>query len=205
MRHTAPDTLKARIRNSLAEANSSAPLAPVVAPRFRWPWLAAAAIAIAVGSSALTLAVERGRAFTAERQVENELLASHVRSLMPGHLIDVASSNQHTVKPWFNGRVDVSPPVPNLDSLGFPLAGGRLDYIAGRPVAVVSYTRRQHVINVYSWPVQGSRAAGRRAEFENGYHLIGWRNDGIELWAVSDLNARELDQFVAAFTAASGK
>ena len=152
---------------------------------------------IAVASSAGTAAVlNRG---VASRSVADELLASHVRSLMPGHLTDVASSDHHNVKPWFNGRVALSPSVPLLDSAGFVLVGGRLDYVASRPVAVVVYSRRQHVINVYSWPDgdEGDRDAS--ALTAHGYHLVKWRTGDVESWAVSDLNSAELGQFVALF------
>jgi anti-sigma factor RsiW len=118
---------------------------------------------------------------------------------MPGHLVDVASTDQHNVKPWFNGRLDMSPAVPRLDSLGFPLVGGRLDYVTGRPVAVVVYGRRQHMINVFSWPTTDASSLAPMASTENGYHLVHWRTGGTDVWAVSDLNLAELQQFVAAF------
>jgi anti-sigma factor RsiW len=127
----------------------------------------------------------------------DEVLASHIRSLLPGHLTDIASNNQHNVKPWFAGRVNLSPPVPRLDSLGFPLVGGRLDYVAGHSAAVVVYTRAQHVINVFWWaPLDGEpdeRGAGVASD--NGYHLISGRRDGLQYWIVSDVNVAELQQF----------
>ncbi|MGH7625922.1 MAG: anti-sigma factor family protein [Gemmatimonadaceae bacterium] len=219
-RHAAPDVLRARIRGALAETMT--PVAPVVpatpmtpvtpvtpvtreAPRAPTrrasPWwrLAAAGIAIAVASSALTYSVAGRR--NVSNSASEELFASHIRSLMPGHLTDVVSTNQHNVKPWFDGRVDVSPSVPNLDSLGFPLVGGRMDYVAGRAVPVVVYSRRQHMINVYEWAQIGSATAPSEST-RNGYHLVGWRRDGLEYRAVSDLNTKELDEFVAAYTAA---
>jgi len=188
--HRAPDVLKARIRAAIAE-DAARPRR-----RSRWHWLplAAAGLVIAAVSSAATLlAVHRG---SAADQVATAVLESHVRSLLPGHLLDVASNNQHNVKPWFDGRIDLSPSVPSLDSAGFPLAGGRLDYVASHPAAVVVYTRRQHVINVYSWAEPGADAAPVTAE-SHGYHLVSWRNGGVEFWAVSDLNIGELAQLVA--------
>jgi anti-sigma factor RsiW len=192
VRYTAPDVLKARIRSALASPHSADP-----APRATRSWwrLAVAGIAIAAASSLLTLAAARR---TATHDVTEELLASHVRSLMPGHLIDIASTDQHQVKPWFNGRVDLSPPVPNLDSAGFPLVGGRADYIAGHQVPVIVYGRRRHIINVYAWPSAGSDPSDEAAT-RNGYHLVHWRRDGVDYWAVSDLSSPELHAFVELF------
>jgi anti-sigma factor (TIGR02949 family) len=191
VRYPAPDVLKARIRSALSRESAS-----LVPARRRWWRLAAAGAAIAVASSALTFAtVHRAEMNT----VTDEVLASHIRSLMPGHLVDVASTDQHNVKPWFNGRVDLSPPVPKLDTAGFVLIGGRLDYLRGRSVAALVYSRRQHMINVYAWPESGADAAAAVTSAAHGYHLVHWQQDGEELWAVSDLNAAELSQFVALF------
>ena len=200
VRHSAPDVLKARIRSALAQPNAFDPPAPPAPPaRLRWVRLAAAGVMIAVTSSALTFAASRG---SASRSIADEVVASHVRSLMPGHLTDVASTNQHNVKPWFNGRLDLSPVVPNLDSAGFPLIGGRLDYLDGHTVAAVVYARRQHMINVYSWPKGGPDIRPADKATEKGYHLLAWRRDGIESWVVSDLNRAELTEFVRVFMAA---
>jgi len=198
VRHSAPDVLKARIRTALAQPNAfDQPARPV---RRNWTRLAAAGVSIAMVSSALTFATLSRK--TGSHSIADELVTSHVRSLMPGHLTDVASTNQHNVKPWFNGRIDLSPLVPSLDSIGFPLIGGRLDYLDGRAVAAVVYARRQHVINVYSWPVSGPDIAPVNRTTEKGYHLVEWRRDGLEAWAVSDLNRAELTEFVRAFMAA---
>jgi anti-sigma factor RsiW len=203
MRYEAPDVLKARIRASLARPEAEIVAAPRAVPFYRamkWPTALAAAAVVAVLSSAVTLSIANRNA--AGDSLQQELLASHIRSLMPGHLTDVASNDQHNVKPWFNGRVDMSPTVPRLDSLGFPLIGGRIDYINGRSVPVIVYTRRQHVINVYSWP---SNAVSDKAETaaSHGYNLIRVPRDGEELWFVSDLNRAELDSFARLFTGKS--
>lgn len=201
VRHTAPDVLKARIRNALAQPNAfDAPPTPQSRSRPAWSRLVAAGIVIAVASSALTFAMMRQG--SASRTAAGDVLASHIRSLMPDHLTDVASTNQHNVKPWFNGRIGLSPPVPNLDSAGFVLVGGRLDYIEGRSVAAVVYSRRQHIINVYAWPTTDRATEAASETSDRGYHLIHWRRDGIEYWTVSDLNRPELDQFIHDFTAA---
>jgi anti-sigma factor RsiW len=198
VRHRAPDVLKARIRGALAETDTG-DTAERSRRDWRSPWarFAAAGVLIAIASSALTFTAMRQPSST--RSTESEVLASHIRSLMPGHLVDIASTDQHNVKPWFNGRLDLSPTVPRLDSLGFPLIGGRIDYVGGRPVAAVVYGRRQHLINVFSWPAVKSSALATNAMTEKGYHLVHWRREGIELWAVSDLNQPELEQFVSAF------
>jgi anti-sigma factor RsiW len=190
VQHRAPDVLKARIRAAIADRVADAPRRS----RRHWLPLAAAGVLIAVSSSAATLlAVRRS---PAANPVAAAVLESHVRSLLPGHLLDVASNNQHNVKPWFDGRIDLSPPVPSLDSAGFRLAGGRLDYVASHPAAVVVYARRQHVINVYSWAEPGANTPPVTTE-SHGYHLVSWDNGGVEFWAVSDLNVAELSQLVA--------
>ena len=199
MRYNAPDVLKARIRGAVARAASPTVTAST-RKTFRWWREIAAGVAIAVVSSGITLVTANRSAV--RYSAEDELLASHVRSLMPGHLTDVLSTEQHTVKPWFNGRVDVSPAVPNLDTAGFPLIGGRADYVRGRVVPVVVYGRRQHMINVYAWPSSSPGGSPPNDLSRNGYHFVTWRSGGIEYWAVSDLNVAELHTFVAMFTAA---
>ncbi|MDB4913871.1 MAG: putative transrane anti-sigma factor [Gemmatimonadetes bacterium] len=194
VRYAAPDVLNARIRSALAHEDAT-PLRPAFASP-RWLRLAAAGLLIAVTSSLATWGTVRVRG--ASRTARDEILATHVRSLMPGHLMDVASNNQHNVKPWFNGRVDLSPPVPALDSTGFVLDGGRLDYVGGRTVAAIVYLRRQHVVNVFSWPEAGDDSDPSVVTTQ-GYHLVNWRTGGVAFWAASDLNQTELSEFVALF------
>ena len=188
-RHAASDRLRAQLRGALRQAP----------PSRNWArssqWLAAAAaLALVIGG---TWQVAQRRAMSGE--LERELVASHVRSLMPGHLIDVPSSDQHTVKPWFNGKLDYSPVVPDLGDRGFPLRGGRLDYVGNHSVAVLVYGRRQHIINVYLWPATGGSEASSPSR--QGYHLIQWTGAGASHWAVSDLNPSELAEFVRDFRA----
>jgi anti-sigma factor RsiW len=199
VKYPAPDVLKARIRVALTQTN---PLAPDASPkRITTRRLAIGGIGIAIASSILTFAIVRDVA--PGRSVSDDIVSSHIRALIPGHLTDVASTNQHNVKPWFNGRVDLSPPVPNLDSLGFPLIGGRVDYLQGRTVPVVVYGRRQHMIDVYAWPDAGEHRGDETSESaRNGYNVIAWHVPGLSLEAVSDLNRPELHEFVKAFSAA---
>ena len=195
--HRAPDVLRARIRASLREESQEPVRRVAPTPRRGWriPWNAVAAAALlVVVSSGVTMVATNRRA--SDTPVAEAVLASHIRSLMPEHLTDVRSNDQHNVKPWFNGRLDFSPAVPRLDDQGFPLLGGRLDYVHGRPVAVVVYGRRQHVINVFSWPASNDGAATSEPPARNGYNLEHWRDGAVESWAVSDLNAAELRTFV---------
>jgi anti-sigma factor (TIGR02949 family) len=199
--YVAPDTLRARIRSAVAatpaEVGSDAAPRVIAGSRRRRTRLLAAAAAVvvsaALGSGVTLLASGRSHG---DATLESQLLASHVRSLMPDHLTDVRSSDQHNVKPWFNGRLDFSPSVPRLEEQGFPLVGGRLDYVGGRAVAVVVYSRRQHLINVFSWPGTG-REESPSPSGPHGYNMVSWRSRGMQHWAVSDLNATELRSFVS--------
>jgi anti-sigma factor RsiW len=123
-----------------------------------------------------------------------EVTSSHVRSLMGDHLLDVPSTDQHTVKPWFNGKLDFSPSVVDLTAEGFPLIGGRLDYLNHRPVAAIVYQRHKHLINLFTWPA-GSADPRATLVHSNGYNVLTWTSDGMTCVAVSDLNPHELRQF----------
>jgi anti-sigma factor RsiW len=142
------------------------------------------------------------RAVSSRELLAHEVLASHVRSLMPSHLTDVASTDQHTVKPWFNGKLDFSPPVVDLTSAGFPLVGGRLDYMSGRVVAALVFKRREHVINVFIWPEAapgGRPGSGPEEALREGYHVLHWTEGGMNVWVVSDVSLPELQTFGEAF------
>jgi anti-sigma factor RsiW len=202
-RFTAPDVLRARIRGAIAttpnEPATESPAvasgrSPLTARSWARPaaWAASVLLAAALGSGVTFVAASASRR---TNTTADQVLASHVRSLMPDHLTDVRSSDQHNVKPWFNGRLDFSPTVPRLEDQGFPLVGGRVDYIGGRPVAAVVYSRRQHMINVFSWP-SPDRDQALTATTANGYNILHWRAGGTERWVVSDLNATELRDFV---------
>jgi anti-sigma factor RsiW len=127
--------------------------------------------------------------------ITQEIISGHVRSLMADHLTDVASSDQHTVKPWFNGKLDFSPPVKDLSDHGFPLVGGRLDYLENRPVAALVYRHRKHFINLFIWPSAHGSDIGKKTLASDGYNLIHWEESGMVYWAVSDLNIGELQEF----------
>jgi anti-sigma factor RsiW len=127
-----------------------------------------------------------------------EAVNDHVRSLMAEHLFDVQSTDQHTVKPWFLGRLDFSPPVTDLAASGFPLVGGRLDYLGGRPVAALVYQRQKHTINVFIAPEPGRAASGIEEHAARGFHVRRWTHDDMTFWAVSDLNDAELTEFARA-------
>src|SRR5438067_111092 len=122
-----------------------------------------------------------------------EIVAGHVRALQPGHLQDVASEDRHTVKPWFDGRIDFAPPVKDLAAQHFPLTGRRLDYLNGRPVAALVYQRDKHVIDLFVWPA-GGETPPQTAE-RQGYNIVHWSQNGMAFWAVSDLEAAQLQQF----------
>jgi mycothiol system anti-sigma-R factor len=198
---TAPRHLARSIRSNLRA------LAEVERPRRRvaWGWFASGA----AFACALTLTVSltlfqlgpRGETSNLDR----ELIEAHVRSLMVNHLTDVASSDQHTVKPWFNGKLAMSPPVVDLVSDGYPLIGGRLDYLDQRPVVALVYRHAAHPINLFIWPEGGSAAP--RSETHQGYNLLRWTQGGMAYSAVSDLNLAELQDFqklIARDTPASG-
>ncbi len=132
----------------------------------------------------------------AEDRLAAEIISAHIRSLMADHLTDVASSDQHTVKPWFNGRLDYSLAVKDLAPSGFPLVGGRLDYVNGRAVATLIYQRRKHFINLFTWPERKASDTRPRQITQQGYHLFRWTRAGMSCWTISDLDKSELEQFV---------
>lgn len=164
----------------------------------------ALALAAAAGfAGALALAAPAwlwlGRGAQAPAALAGEAISGHLRSLQPQHLLDVVSTDQHTVKPWFEGKLDFAPRVRDLADEGFPLAGGRLDAIGGRSVAALVYRRRMHAINLYQWPADGPDLP-QSASQRHGYTVIDWRQDGMRYLAVSDLNEGELRQFALALS-----
>jgi len=132
---------------------------------------------------------------SSSERIADDIASAHIRSLMPGHLTDVPSSEQHTVKPWFAGKLDFSPAVVDLSGEGFPLVGGRLDYAAGRPVAALVYRRQAHLINLFVWPSSSTSEVAATADVRQGYNLLHWARGQTNYWVISDLNAAELGQF----------
>ena len=180
---------------------TSVPRAPWRAPGSAWRLRAQGAFAGGAGAFALAacLAFFVLRADTGN-EIARSLVDGHLRSLAGQHLFDVQSTDQHTVKPWFAGKLDVTPPVPDLALKGFTLVGGRVDYVEGRAAAVVVYRRRTHVINLFVWP--GTDQAPPSLEL-SGYMLRHWTKDGLTFWAVSDIASPELGEFAAAYQAAT--
>ena len=199
--HVPPAHLEARIRAALPRADSG----PKRWLRWTWSprWLnvgAAFATLFAVAwSITLYMSVPSPNELLAD-----EVISSHVRSLMGHRLADVASSDRHTVKPWFNGKLDFSPTVTDFSAEGFALVGGRLDYVDRRPVAALVYRHRLHTINVYEWPSAGEERLPVRTLSRQGYHLVHWVEGGMVYWLVSDLDPRELMTLVRILQARGG-
>jgi anti-sigma factor RsiW len=137
-----------------------------------------------------------------EQRLAGDVVSAHLRSLQPGHLTDVETSDQHTVKPWFNGKLDMAPPVIDLTAQGFTLIGGRLDDINGETVAAIVYRRRNHVINLFVAGGTTDKAAAPAAMTRHGFNIRHWSDGGLDFWAVSDINAAELAEFEQRFGAA---
>jgi anti-sigma factor RsiW len=206
LKEAAPAHLRGRI-----EAVLAVPAATVSIPR--QSWLASARASwknffggFAVGTAlsaalaaSLVIAVIRN---DQNQQIAGDIVSAHLRSLQAGHLTDVETSDQHTVKPWFNGKLDVAPPVIDLTAQGFTLIGGRLDYINGQPVASIVYRRRKHVINLFVAQPLGATVHGVRDQTVQGFNIRHWSEAGLDLWAVSDIDAGELDEFGQKLTAA---
>ena len=190
LRFTPSASFEKRLRSAVRhEAKEK----PVKQSWWRWSMAAASLAVVVLAAWATVVILNRP---SSDNLVAQEVVSSHVRSLMAQHLMDVPSSDQHTVKPWFDGKLDFSPPVKDLGAQGFELKGGRLDYIDNRPVAALVYQRRQHLINIFVWPAKSSSKSTTQASVSQGYNLIRWTNSGMEWWAISDLNLAELQQFV---------
>jgi anti-sigma factor (TIGR02949 family) len=215
--YKAPAELRERIRSSLREEMVARPMRNIgrdVQPLFprkqpgprtvffgtSWNWLALAATILLAAIIGWNLLPGLQRLGT-DQLLATQLIASHVRSLMANHLTDVASSDQHTIKPWLDVKLDFAPPVVDLASEGFPLIGGRLDYLDNRPVAALVYQRRKHFINVLVWPREAAAARPAMAMSHQGYQLLHWADRDFNYWAVSDVSANDLQLFKQQFEA----
>jgi anti-sigma factor RsiW len=190
--HRAPPGLAARIGAALPREEPP-PAVAGTGPR-RWLHMPAfslvgTGLAGALAGVALTVAVIGGQS-----DKTMDVIDSHIRSMQAQHLTDVQTSDQHTVKPWLSARLDVSPPVRDLKDDGYPLIGGRLDYVDGHPAAAVVYQRAKHVINLFAWASPGANEPFRD-ETRQGFNIVTWRRDGIRYYAVSDVEADQLAQF----------
>jgi len=185
-----PPTLQRRIENTIGlRQETSHPT---------WRTLAASvALAVLVTSSSTWLFLDSN----APKTMEGAIVAGHIRGLMASQPTDVASTERHTVKPWFNGRVVEAPHVADLASDGFPLIGGRIDVVGSRPVPTLVYGRRKHIISLTAVPNAGRATSGPSVSVDSGYNIVHWVTNGISYWAVSDVSASDLDEFAKLFRA----
>jgi anti-sigma factor RsiW len=189
--YTAPAGLQKRIQDSVRKAE------PERAIRWVLPWRnlsLVAAVAVLLLSSWAVLRFASAPA--GDALLAQEVVAGHVRSLQANHLGDVISTDQHTVKPWFDGKIDFAPPVNDFAAQGFPLWGGRLDYLNDRPVAALVYQKQKHFINVFIWPATQGGPTAPQALTEQGYNLEHWIQGGMNYWVISDVNSADLHMFV---------
>ena len=191
LRYTAPPLLRRRIEAALPQARQ--PNRRAVLRGF-----AMGSAASAIAATGLVAIVLRG---DDEARIQSEVVSAHLRSLQAGHLTDVLSTDQHTVKPWFNGKLDVAPPVVDLTSQGFTLIGGRLDYVDARPIGAIVYRRRSHVINLFVAQTASMDRHAAKIEALQGFNIRRWSERGLNYWAVSDLAADELAEFGEKFQA----
>jgi len=191
LRYDAPDSLRKEVRQMVRTSGGAT--SARFNPLLLWKSLAFGATAFAV------FVILSGPGMSGRDQLLNEAVASHVRSLMVEHITDVTSSDQHTVKPWFSGKLDFAPVVKDFAAQGFPLVGGRLDYMNGRAVAALVYRRNNHLINVFVWPARDTGSGKPAVENHRGYSVINREMDGLHYCLVSDLNDKELAELANLF------
>jgi len=194
---TTQEPVRNGVRGAQVMFNKRRPQSPFIPSAIPWNWLGLAA-ALILAATIIFNVVPRLRP-GADQFLATQLIASHVRSLMANHLTDVASSDQHTVKPWLDTKLDFAPPVVDLSEKGFPLVGGRLDYLDNRPVAALIFQRRKHFINLFVWPAAADAARSTRTMTREGYQLLHWKDSDFNYWAVSDVNDKELQEFKQLF------
>jgi anti-sigma factor RsiW len=203
--HAAPAALRQRLRVSLAPPTAAAPPRPwagaatAVQRWLGWRPMVASLVMASVTAVALNLA---WMGSTQNDRVRGDVVASHVRSTLGQRLVDVASSDRHTVKPWLSSRLDFSPPVAELSLPGSVFLGGRVDYVDGRPVAALAYQQGQHVVNAFMWPSEGKDRAAVFAA-ERGFQVAHWTRSGMNHWIISDLGHEEFTTVVRALEAAA--
>jgi anti-sigma factor RsiW len=196
--YVAPAVLRDRIQSSLRVSSVAIEVQEtgIKWPSLRvWQWAGAVAALTLFSLSGWQLTA-RLREPSTDQRIAAEVFSSHVRSLEADHLMDVVSTDQHTVKPWFDAKLDFSPPVEDLANNGFPLVGGRLDYLEGREVAALIYQRRNHFINVFVWPDPTGNNSTQSIESRQGFSIMRWSREGFQCWAVSDIGGSELAEFV---------
>lgn len=194
-----PDSLRTRVLSALPVApakpkgHSDRSRKRIVIPWFSVPLALAAVLAIVFGLALLKSGWIPGR--PGDRTLVAQVISGHVRSLLATHLLDVVSTDQHTVKPWFAGKLEFSPPVQDFAQRGFDLIGGRLDYLNNREVAVLVYRRNKHIINLFIWPLNPGHTGPVQGFSENGYNVLHWERSGFSFWAVSDVRMEDLRAF----------
>lgn len=200
-RHAAPDALRAGVRTqvTLAEAGRSETSAPPASKRHAWFALRwrTAAVSFAMGLACAALVLPLAQRLDLNAPLDAELVADHVRALQVGPLTEVVSTDRHTVKPWFQGRLDYAPPVFDLAAQGFPLMGGRVEHVRGNTVATLAYARNRHVIDVFVWPSTAQAAPVRSVH--KGFNVLRWADGSMQYWAVSDLERAEMERFAQAW------
>lgn len=194
LRYPAPPQLRRRIEASLPQTQTRMPNRRSVLRGF-----AMGSVVSAIAATGLVAIVLRN---DDQQRILSEVVSAHLRSLQAGHLTDVLSTDQHTVKPWFNGKLDVAPPVIDLTAQGFMLIGGRLDYVDARAIGAIVYRRRQHVINLFVAQTASTERHAAKMETIQGFNIRRWSERGLNFWAVSDLAADELAEFGDKFEAA---
>ena len=186
----APISLRKKIRADLDAATAPAVTSWIPV----WRWLAVTAAILLVASVSWYAWPRLQNSAASSPVTAAEIIDAHVRSLQPGHLMDVASTDQHTVKPWFDGKLAFIPPVKDFADEGFPLVGGRLDVLSGQNVAALVYARRKHIINVFVWPTKEPDTPIHAPGSRQGYQWVHWRHQGMEFCAVSDVSASDLHE-----------
>ena len=200
-RHPAPDALRAGIRTqiALADAGRTEPNAPIGSTRRTWLALRwrTATVSFAMGLACAALVLPLAQRLDLSAPLDAELVADHVRALQVGPLTEVVSTDRHTVKPWFQGRLDYAPPVFDLAAQGFPLMGGRVEHVRGSVVATLAYARNRHTIDVFVWPSSAQSAPVRSVH--KGFNVLHWADGSMQYWAVSDLERAEMERFAQAW------